>query len=223
MTKFENYLDVHYDNSTYIQLCAKLKKHELTKQAESDANGLKFEAHIAQEKQQEESAAEHVHYADSRSILKNKYHPRWEEQRQNPQNSKHYSRRSYSRSPSRESHRKRGHSPSPYSYSRDRDQNSQYNSGGDSPNSGRDRRPGTDKRVFRVSDSNKEWRSNGTGYGGQRSSSPHNRRSPSPHGRSSHYGRQQQDDGGVSSQQPSGSQCFKCKGWGHRKAECPSK
>jgi len=220
-SKFETYLDVQYENSNYVQLCAKLKSHELTKQAESDANGIKFEAHIAHEKQQEESAAENfIHYADNRAgILKNRYHPRWEEQRKYPQEYKHQSRRSYSRSPSREAHsnkRERGRSPSPYaSY---RGQGGRQDSGRDGPNygresPGRDRRTGSDKRVYRNSDSAKEWRSGGSAYGGG------GRRSPSPYGRSSHYGRQQNIDGGA---QPSGPQCYKCKGWGHVKAVCPN-
>ena len=208
---FETYLDVHYDNLNYAQLCAKLKNHAQTKQAEDDANGMKFEAHIAQDKQQEESAAEHVvHYADNRGILKQQYHPRWEEQRKHPQDYKRHSRRSYSRSPSRETHfnkRERGQSPSPYSGR----EGGRQNSGRDSPNYGR----GNDRRVFRVSDSSKEWRTGGSGYGG--------RRSPSPHSRSPHYGRQQGADSDGGSMQPSGPQCFKCKGWGHMKAVCPNK
>jgi hypothetical protein len=217
---FETYLDVHYDNMNYAQLCAKLKNHAQTKQAENDANGMKFEAHIAQDKQQEESAAEHVvHYADNRGILKQQYHPRWEEQRQHPQEYKRHSRRSYSRSPSRETHfnkRERGRSPSPHgSYRGQGGRQDSPNSGRESHSPGRDKRAGTDRRVFRISDTAKEWRTGGSAYGGDR-------RSPSPHGRSSHYGRQQGSDGGAY-QQPSGPQCFKCKGWGHVKAVCPNK
>ena len=222
---FETYLDVHYDTLNYVQLCAKLKNHAQTKQAENDANGIKFEAHIVHEKQQEESAAENfVHYADNRGgILKNRYHPRWEERRQHPQEYKRQSRRSYSRSPSRETHfnkRDRGRSPSPYdSYrghgGRQDSRRESSNYGRASPSPGRDRQTGTDKRVFRNSDSAKEWRTGGSAYGG-------GRRSSSPHSGSSHYGRQNISDGELS-QQPSGPQCFKCKGWGHMKAVCPNK
>ena len=207
---FETYLDVHYDGNNYAQLCAKLKSHAQTKQAENDANGIKFEAHIVQDKRQEESAAEHVvHYADSRGILKHKYHPRWEERRQHPQDYKRNSFRSNSRSPSREKFIKRGRSPSPYSGHQDSQSYRQQDSG-------RERQsPGRDRRVYRLADSNKEWRTGGSAYGG--------RRSPSPHGRPSHYGRQQGGDSDGGSAQPSGPQCFKCKGWGHMKAECPNK
>jgi hypothetical protein len=144
---FETYLDVHYDGNNYAQLCAKLKSHAQTKQAEHDAIGIKFEAHIVQDKRQEESAAENVvHYADGRGILKYKYHPRWEEQRQHPQDHKRSTYRSSSRSPFRENFNKRGRSPSPHSGYQDSQSYRPQDPGRESP--GRERVLGeTDGRV----------------------------------------------------------------------------